>query len=349
MKLGVLSVVPSPYQRDLFAALADLQELDLSVAYLEDAAPDSPWPKSPLASYETILPGFTIGKGRVRCHVNRQLPDPTLFDAYIVNTSVTALTTQQLFRRLNQHPNWFFWGETLRSNAGIKALIQSKLAKPIGRAKAIVAIGSTARKAYQARFPDSRVEELPYYCDLSKFSTARRSNPVPTFLFCGQMIQRKGVDLLIEAFSKIRASGVEAKLILAGRQTNLVDDLPPDIELVGFTAPSDLPKLFARADVFVLPSRHDGWGVVINQAIGAGLPIISTDAVGAAIDLVENNINGIVVEAGKLEPLIEAMQTLATDTSKLGKMAQQSAVKAADLSPAAGARRWHKILTCASS
>ena len=52
--------------------------------------------------------------------------------------------------------------------------------------------------------------------------------------------------------------------------------------------PPAIPSVFAEADVFCLPSRHDGWGVVVNEALGAGLPIVASDGVGAAHDLVQH-------------------------------------------------------------
>ena len=63
--------------------------------------------------------------------------------------------------------------------------------------------------------------------------------------------------------------------------------------------------------MFVLPSRHDGWGVVVNQAIAAGLPVICSDAVGAAADLVSNGVNGYVFPSGNVEQLAEAMASFA--------------------------------------
>ena len=351
MRVGILSVVPSPYQRDLFRALASQPEVEIEVAYLEDAAPDSPWPHEPLASYESILPGWTLGHGRVRCHCNHQLPDPCRYDTYIVNSPLTALTTQRMFRRLRQHPNWLFWGEILRDNTGVKRLIQSHLAKPIGTAKGIVGIGSKARLDYQRRFPGRPIDELPYFCNLAEFARQRQRNPIPVFLFCGQMIERKGVDLLIEAFERLRASGTEAKLILAGRETSLARKCHhPDIEIAGFQSPRDLPQLFAQADVFVLPSRHDGWGVVINQAIGAGLPIISTSAVGAAVDLIDHGANGLVIPPGDLDALIDAMRDLAGNARVRWRMSAASKSRAEKLSPESGARRWVTLLenACAS-
>ena len=349
MRLGILSVVPSPYQRDLFWALSEHRDIDLSVAYLEAAAPDSPWPQPALADHESVLPGRTFGKGRVRCHTNRHLPDPNEYDAYIVNTSLTALTTQRMLRRLKNHRNWHFWGEVLRRNHGLKSLVQSGLSRPLRNARSIVAIGSRARSDYAERFPSTPVEQLPYYCDLSGFRPRTRARDVPVFLFCGQMIKRKGVDLLARAFRNLRLGGIEARLVLAGRETELTDGAHPDIEVVGFQSPDNLPELFARADAFVLPSRHDGWGVVINQAIGAGLPIISTTAVGAAIDLIDDGNNGLLIPPGELAPLQAAMKYLADNPSKRAQMAQASAAKAAGLDPRSGAERWFDILTCASS
>ena len=105
------------------------------------------------------------------------------------------------------------------------------------------------------------------------------------------MIARKGVDLLLQAFARLDA---RARLLLVGREADLpgwLAALPAERARAAWSTrasrpPEALPRFFARADVFVLPSRYDGWGVVVNQALGAGLPILCSDAVGAAADLV---------------------------------------------------------------
>src|SRR5262249_52914577 len=142
-------------------------------------------------------------------------------------------------------------------------------------------------------------------------------NEAMTFFFCGQMIRRKGVDLLLQAFERLIAKGLDVRLLLVGLEA----DLPNFLKMVssaararinyeGFQPPERLPEYFNRGDVFVLPSRHDGWGVVINQALAAGLPIITSDAVGAGLDLVDDGINGMRVVAGNLDCLYDAMETL---------------------------------------
>src|SRR5206468_3627451 len=120
------------------------------------------------------------------------------------------------------------------------------------------------------------------------------------FFFCGQMIRRKGVDLLLIAFDRLITRGVDIELLLVGREADLpefMSAMSPEararVRYEGFQAPERLPEYFSQADVFVLPSRHDGWGVVVNQALGAGLPVITSDAVGAGLDLVEDGVNGL--------------------------------------------------------
>src|SRR5262245_40734454 len=137
-----ITVVPSPYQRDLFGALAARDEIDLSVCYLEAASPDSPWPEVPLRPFERIMPGFWIPFGAGRAHVNWGLPDLLEPDFVIVST-YTTVTGQWLMRRL-RGKRWLFWGERMSRNVGLRELIQRKLTEPISCASGVVGIGRAA-------------------------------------------------------------------------------------------------------------------------------------------------------------------------------------------------------------
>ena len=113
MKVAIVSVLPSPYQRDLFAAIAARPELDLSVFYMERAAPDSPWPEKPLAPYERYMPGFWFGLGKARIHINRGLPRPADYDVTVINTLTVSITGQWLMRTKLRGKKWMFFGEKL--------------------------------------------------------------------------------------------------------------------------------------------------------------------------------------------------------------------------------------------
>ena len=351
-KVVFVTIVPSPYQRDLFGALAAREDIDLSVYYLESAAPDSPWPEKELRSFERILPGFWVPFGSVRAHVNWQIPDFSKAD-FVILSSFTSFTGQLLMRHSLRGRRWLFWGERMRPQTGMKQLVQQQLASPIGSAAGIVAIGSAAEHDYRSRFPQLRHFCIPYHCELAPFFAIQRDPNVQrpiTFFFCGQMIERKGVDLLLLAFDRLIANGMDARLLLVGREAelptfmNLVSPATRSrVQYEGFQAPECLPAYFARSDVFVLPSRHDGWGVVVNQALATGVPIITSDAVGAGLDYVENGINGVKVKAGDVDALYAAMQSLAQDPEIARIWGMKSREIARALTPEAGAGKWAQV------
>jgi glycosyltransferase involved in cell wall biosynthesis len=344
-----ITIVPSPYQRDLFKALAARNDIELSVYYMEATSPDSPWPAVPLKPYERILPGFWIQLAGARAHVNWRLPDFEEADV-VVLSSFTSLTAQWLMHCGLRKTPWLFWGERLRRQIGWKDVIQRRLIAPLARASGIVGIGQEATRDYEHRFPAQRHFCIPYCCDLSQFIAVPRrvvTRAPLTFLFCGQMIRRKGVDLLLTAFNGLIAKGIEARLLLVGREAELKELLATvssaarsRICYKGFQPPEELPKYFSQSDVFILPSRHDGWGVVINQALGAGLPIISSDSVGAALDLVEHEVNGLRFSSGEVKCLQCAMERVAVCPDLVVKWGEASRRKSYEITPEEGAKKW---------
>ncbi len=356
MKVAFVSVLPSPYQRDIFAALAARSDVAPRIFYMERAAPDSPWPERPLAEYESYLPGFWFSLGHARVHVNWRLPSPRDYDVIVCNT-LMSFTGQWLMRAKLRGARWMFWGEKL----GARSRKHDMLTVPLHRASGIAAIGTWAERDYATRFPNTRVFNIPYHCELAPFANEPRlprtelDRGTVTFLFCGQMIARKGVDQLLAAFAMLPEN---ARLLLVGREAelpqllaNLAAPVRERVRYAGFQSPDALPKFFAQADVFVLPSRYDGWGVVVNQALGAGLPILASDCVGAAHDLLREGENGFLFPAGDANALAAAMQRYATNPALAVAHGEASRRGSAYWTPARGAERWaHALQTiCASS
>jgi glycosyltransferase involved in cell wall biosynthesis len=352
IRAAFITIVPSPYQRDFFAALASRADIELTVYYMEQASPDSPWPGAPLRHFERMLRGFWIPVARARFHFNWSLPDLERSDVVVLST-FTSWTGQWLMRRGLRGKRWLFWGERLRKQTSyLREVVQSRLAAPLARAAGIVGIGRMAEADYAERFPGIPHFCIPYHCDLSAFLRAPQHEPgAPiTFLFCGQIIRRKGVDLLMRAFDRMVDRGFDVKLRLVGREASLPEflaELSPRargrIEYAGFQPPERLPDYFSSSDIFVLPSRHDGWGVVVNQALGAGLPVITSDAVGAGMDLVEDDVNGFRFAAGDQEGLQRAMERIAASPQVARRLGEASRLKALALTPEAGAEKWARV------
>ncbi|MCF7899781.1 glycosyltransferase family 4 protein, partial [Candidatus Babeliales bacterium] len=129
-------------------------------------------------------------------------------------------------------------------------------------------------------------------------------------IFVGLLCLRKGVQYLIQAWQKLNFTPDQAELILVG---NLQQDLslflkqtklPKNIIFYGSTDKFNLKKLYQSADLFVLPSIEDGFGMVIGEAMACGLPVICSDHT-AATDLIENKVHGFIVPAGNVEILAE--------------------------------------------
>jgi len=160
--------------------------------------------------------------------------------------------------------------------------------------------------------PD-RIVIAPNAVDLSIFSVQadRNGHEESTFLYVGRLAQEKGLDVLLRAFKN-----VPGKLLLAGSGPQeaelraLADDR---VELLGQVARDDLPALYASADCFVLPSRSEPWGMVLNEAAAAGLPLVATEAAGAGHDLIEDGVNGYRVAVDDEEALAEALRKVAAD------------------------------------
>lgn len=352
-KIVFYSVVPSPYQRDLFYKLSCLPEIDLSVFYLEAAVSDSPWPEAPLQPYEQVMSGYCLIWGSARFHINWHLPQLATADIVVIN-GYQNLVAQLILHTHAKSVPCLFWGETMVARSGgIKGKLQKLLAKGLDNCAGIVAIGSKAAQDYSQKFPDQPIFNIPYHCNLDALGQAlpdRPREPV-TLLFCGQMIARKGVDLLLHAFDRLIQQGYSARLLLVGREADLPSMLKPLsknardlITYAGFQAPENLPSFFSQADIFILPSRYDGWGVVVNQALGAGLPIICSDAVGAAHDLVEPGVNGSIFPAGDTETLFQSLKGYLNNLESIRSASQASYAKSEQWSLAKGAKRWLTVV-----
>ena len=127
------------------------------------------------------------------------------------------------------------------------------------------------------------------------------------FLFVGRYVPEKNLALLVEAYRLYREQVSDPwplDCVGMGPDGHLLLN-QPGITDCGFCEPDALPGVYGSHGVFVLPSRHEPWGVVLAEAAGAGLPIICTDACGAHLELVRDN--GVVCPSGDAKAMAGAM------------------------------------------
>lgn len=141
-------------------------------------------------------------------------------------------------------------------------------------------------------------------------------------LTIGQFIHRKGFDVLLKAVPDLKpGTGV---YFVGGQPTEEYLQMQRDgnlsnVHFVGFRNKEALAKYYQAADVYVMPTREDIWGLVINEAMANGLPVVSTDRCVAALDLVEDGVNGYIVPVENADALAEKLnRTLESDTRAMG-------------------------------
>ena len=184
--------------------------------------------------------------------------------------------------------------------------VNRRKAEEIALADHILTLSSHARDTYvRAGVPAAKITVIPPGVDSGLFSPDRRSPGNGGFhaLFVGNLKLSKGVDLLLEAFERLNAPGKTLTLIGArGDAEACLRGRSGGICLKGHMPHAELVEEYRKADIFVLSSRLDGFGLVVAEAMACGTPVIVSTHVGAR-DLVHHGENGWIFPSGDVDAL----------------------------------------------
>jgi len=159
----------------------------------------------------------------------------------------------------------------------------------------------------------------------------------PIILFASKLQTRKRCGDLLEAYLKlpaIRPDGPRPYLLIVGDGEKRAEleqrarsATPGDVLFLGFQNQTALPAFYDLCDVFVLVSVDEPWGLVINEVMNAGKPVIVSTEVGCQEDLVESGVNGYVVSPGDIDALAAALMRVLADPSTICQMGMKSLKK----------------------
>jgi glycosyltransferase involved in cell wall biosynthesis len=203
------------------------------------------------------------------------------------------------------------------------------------RLDGVLAIGSANRAFYRAiGVPERRIFDMPYAVDNDRFMTGARlangkreelrarfgvDDDRPIVLYAAKFQRRKRPDDLLRAAGRLKREGVIFDLVMVGsgemeaELRALVQHLGlSNVHFAGFVNQAGLPSVYAACDLFVLPSENEPWGLAVNEAICAGLPIVASSEIGCVPDLVHDGQNGRTFPAGNVEELTDALRPLLT-------------------------------------
>jgi glycosyltransferase involved in cell wall biosynthesis len=214
---------------------------------------------------------------------------------------------------------------------------------------AFLAIGSKNREFYLAHgAPPERIFLTPFAVDNNYFRN--RTLPaeqhrsflikeglvadLPVILFAGKMrLQKRALDL-VKAYHRLKEKGVSCQLALVGdgEQRRALEEYVeehslPHVTFLGFRNQSELPAWYSVADVFVLPSEDEPWGLSVNEAMSVGVPVVVSTDVGAAYDLVEEGRTGYIFPTRDIQKLYEALARVLADPKSRQQMGTAAAAK----------------------
>jgi glycosyltransferase involved in cell wall biosynthesis len=210
---------------------------------------------------------------------------------------------------------------------------------------AVLAIGEANARYWRHYFGDEMpIFRMPYAVD-NDFFQRRAAQAVagrealraelalepgrPVILFASKLQERKRCADLVAAHRLLRQPRPYLLIVGDGEERQRLEQQAagdPDIRFLGFRNQTELPRYFDLCDVFVLPSRHEPWGLVVNEAMNAGRAVVVSDDVGCQQDLVREGETGAVFSVGDVVALAAALErVLATAevTAQIGLNARR--------------------------
>ena len=318
MRLALFTEIPAPYRIPLFNALS--QRVDLRVLFLAERDPRRGFYEPHRDEWRfdgRVLRGPQLQRGARWLLLNRGVirelrrfrPDAVAVGGWNQPAFWVALA----YCRLRRIP-LLVWIESTARDARSEARPLALARGAMVRGASGAFVPGTAAAEYARSLGVELVETAPNAIDASVFERAavdRSGRDGCTFLYVGRLDPEKGLDTLLEAFREVPG---ELALVGAGSDEQRLRALAG--ERVRFEGAKDRDELvdhYRDADVFVLPSRSEPWGMVLNEAAAAGLPLVATEESGAARDLIEEGVNGFRVPAGDVSALRERLTRLAAD------------------------------------
>ena len=378
LRLTFLHNAVAPYQVEFFNTLATCDEVEkLQVYYCQLRLRNRPWRTVPEHGYAyEVLRGlhFSVRKPTSVYHFNPGIfkrllkggrQDVWVICGYSNPTNQIAMAWRTLFRQpwlmLTEEP------EKSSRRAPLRNLVRWALLFLMRRGSSgVIAFGAQSAKEYFTEEMKDKVpvEAMPQYLDVSPYlkigkarleRQRREGGPsVVTFFYAGQVEPFSGVDNLVTAFNRVARDHAAVRLHIVGggsalpQVQQMVD--PQVADRVVFHGPkqwSEMPALYEMADVFLHPSRGQGWGMVVNESLAAGLPLVASEESGAARELIKDGDAGFLVNPEDIEAIYARMKFFADHPEEIARFAERAYKLGQSLDLSVGVERFLNILRAA--
>ena len=366
MKILFITNVPAPYRVDFFNQLGKHCELTVVFDKLISDERDPSWCNQNFKNFKGIvLRGISINTDTAICPGIVRILRHNMYNC-IINSNSYSPTGMMAILYCKTHNIPFFNeadGGFARSGKGLKEKLKKFLiSAAIGNFSTSKALdeyfmfyGAKQDSIYRYPFtslwkrdilPDSTTIEQREVLR-TKYRNINNITHRPVIVAVGQFIHRKGFDVLIKSMSSL--SRKYYLYIIGGNGSEYLElvreyDLD-NIEFVEFLNKDKLREYYLAADLFVLPTREDIWGLVINEAMACGLPIITTTNCIAGLELVVDDENGYLVEVEDDEALAERIQRILSNNDLKDSMSINSLKRIKDYTIEEMAKKHIEVLS----
>jgi glycosyltransferase involved in cell wall biosynthesis len=370
-RLAILASHPVQYYAPLFRALA--QRLDLTVFYAHNATVQDQaragfgvgfdWDVDLLAGYEhTFLtnvarhPGLSRFRGADTPEIGQQLREGQFDVLLLMGWYLKSFIQGMIAAKRIGIPVMVRGDSHLDTPRSALKVAAKRVLYPhfLRRFDAALVVGKRNRGYWEHYdYPRERIFEAPHCVD-NAFFTARATSEAGAALrerlliapetklalMAGKLIPLKRPFDLIDAVARIRKDGLEVEVMIAGSGP-LEDkvrvrgmELGVPLHLLGFCNQTQMPAAYAAADVLVMCSESETWGLVVNEALACGTPVLVSDAVGCAPDVAELLGSGSVFKLGNEADFAERLKESLVTSPAIGSIF--NAAQAFDLETVAG-------------
>jgi glycosyltransferase involved in cell wall biosynthesis len=324
-KIIFLTYIPSPYRVDFFNELSKFE--DLFVVYYEKGVNNLGWKES--IKKHTYQSDILFTNGRLNGYIklfkilfnNRN--ETFVIGGYAMMPEILSILFLKILRiKFVLNSDGGFITQGYLKTIFKKVLIKSAsfwLSSGENTTKTLEYYGAKQNEIYEYFFTSLKKKDV-----LSNLLTIKEKNVLKVklnlniektyIIYVGQLIQRKGVDVLINSMVNLELNNIELLLIGDGESRDhlyeLVEknNLSSKIHFLGKKTKQDVLNYLKASDIFALPSREDIWGLVVNEAVANGLAIVSTKQVGASYSLVKEN--GFIIDCDNFEELSFAINEI---------------------------------------
>jgi glycosyltransferase involved in cell wall biosynthesis len=339
-RVVILTSIMAPHRIAAFNELAADPDLDVVFVYLAETDPSRLWDphrEEIRFRYRVLRERWRFRRGPSYAHLTTGLvpvlrelrPDVVVAGGWDQLAYLQAYALRDVLRC-----EFLWWVESnLRDRRTAASITLRAKRRLVAGVDGVVVPGRASRDyAVSLGAPPDRIWRAPNAVDNERYRRTDRDRSArkgpARVLFVGRLESEKGVLTLLDAWSAVPP---ESELTIVG-DGSLRDRLAeriatasmPPVRMLGHLERDELVDRYAASDVFVFPSVSDPWGLVVNEAMASGLPVVASSAAGAVSDLLEHGVNGVVVGPWEPAQLSQSLATLVTDRRLRLEMGERS-------------------------